>query len=202
MRVALLVILLCSACATPSVLVKQNIIIHKLGICFDTGQHASPLITNQFNYKLDEFILKYNSDPRHPFELFRASPTDSSTLRIRLMATRMVSEGDQVAGALVSLVGFSIPFIMIGANAPIIVFFYYFPQVRSLTELSLSEDINEIQTPRREFVLASPGFLKSPEKQLEKHAISFDHMLGMLITQIEKQVRVAAKRRASVASGY
>lgn len=201
MRVAaLLVVFLCSACATPSVLVKKNITIHKLGICFDTGQHASPLITNQFNNKLDDFISKYNSDPLHPFELFRASPADASTLRIRLMATRMVSEGDQVAGALVSLVGLSVPFIMIGANAPIIIFFYYFPQVRSLTELSLSEDISGIQTPKREFLLASPGFLKSPEKQLEKHARSFDNMLSMLIHQIEKQVHVAARR--PVAIGY
>lgn len=118
------------------------------------------------------------------------------------MATRMVSEGDQVAGAVVSVIGISVPFVMIAANAPIIVFFCYFPQVRSLTELSLSEDINGLQTPRREFVLSSPGFLKSPETQLRKHALSFDHMLAVLISQIEKQVSVAAKRPATVAREY
>lgn len=190
-------ILLCSACATPSVLVRKNANIQKLGIYLEPGQHAAPIILEQFNDQLDGFIASHNSRSQRKFDLFRASRTDSSTLTIKLVATRMVSEGDQTTGVVVSLIGLSIPFMLISANAPIIVFFYYFPQVKSLTELSLSEDIEGAATPKREFVLSSPGFLKTPERQLEKHALSFNQMLLLLVSQIEKQV--ATKRVNSYA---
>lgn len=180
-------VLLCSACASPSVLVRKNITLHRLGIFLEPGDHAAPFIVQQFKNRLDDFIVKHNAAPANRLELFHASATDSSTLRIKLVGSRMVTPGQQTAGVMVSLLGLSIPFIMIGANAPIIVFFYYFPDVRSLTELSVSEDIRNESMPKREFILSSPGFLKSPERQLEKHAASFESMLSLLVRQITQQ---------------
>ena len=77
-----------------------------------------------------------------------------------------------------------------------ILFFYYFPKVRSMTELSLSEDINGATELRREFILASPGFLQSTEKQIQKHRVSFDRYLKLLVTQIARQA--AAKKTNAV----
>jgi hypothetical protein len=56
-----------------------------------------------------------------------------------------------------------------------------------MTELSLSNDIAQAGNSPKPFLLTSPGFLKSPEKQVEKHVISFDNFLNILVSQIEKQ---------------
>lgn len=183
------VVLLCFGCASPSVVLKQGAKIERLGIYFDFGEQAPPLIAHQFDDKLDDFIARHNADPRRKFEVFRASANDSTTLRIKLVATRMVSPGDQTAGALVSVLGLALPIVLISAEAPIIIFFYYFPRVKSMTELSLSEDINQSNPPVRGYLLVSPGFLMPPEKQVTRHAISFDALLTSLLTQIERQVK-------------
>lgn len=58
-----------------------------------------------------------------------------------------------------------------------------------MTELSLSEDINGATQHKKEFVLASPGFLKSPENQIKKHTVSFDRFVKLLVTQVARQTR-------------
>ena len=190
MRIVLVLSLLCEACSAPSVLVRQNASFERLGIYFEPGEQSFPIIADKFDVALNDFIWTYNSNPKHRFELFRASATDSVTLRIKLVATRMVSRVDQTAGIVVSLIGLTVPFLLISAEAPIIIFFYYFPKVRSLTELSLSEDINGSTLPPGGFILSSPGFLKVPEKQMQKHVVYFDILLERLVNQIEKQVHM------------
>lgn len=180
-------LVLCTSCVTPSVIVRQNAHIERLGIYLEAGEHAIPIVSNQFDTALENFIQSYNATPNRAFELFPADANDSSTLRIKLITTQLVSPGDQTAGVLVSTLGLSLPIVLAASEAPIILFFYYFPNVKSLTELSLSEDINGASPPRREFMLASPGFLKSPEKQIQKHAVTFEGWLKLLVGQIEKQ---------------
>ena len=196
-KFSLVLLVLCASCATPSVIVRQNAHIERLGIYLEAGEHAIPLVGNQFGTALDNFIETYNATPGRPFVLFRAQANDSSTLRIKLLTTRLVSPGDQTAGVLVSMAGLSLPFIMAAAEVPIVIFFYYFPNVKSMTELSLSEDINGATQLRREFILASPGFLKSPERQIEKHTVSFDRFLKLLVTQVARQT--ARKKMNAVA---
>lgn len=186
-KLLLALLVLCASCAAPSVIVRQDAYIERLGIYLEAGPHAIPFVSNQFDQAVDNFIQSYNATPNRSFELFRAHANDSSTLRIKLVATRLVSPGEQTAGVLVSMVGLSLPFVMISANVPIILFFYYFPNVRSMTELSLSEDINGAATRSKEFMLSSPGFLKSPENQIKKHTVSFNSLLKVIVAQIAKQ---------------
>jgi hypothetical protein len=188
-KLALALLMLCASCATPSVIVRQNAHIERLGIYLETGEHAIPIVTNQFDMTLDNYIEAHNAKPRRPFELFRAQANDSSTLRIKLITTQFVSRGDQTAGVLVSMAGLSLPFLMAAADSPIVVFFYYFPNVKSMTELSLSADINGSTQAYQESVLASPGFLKSPENQIKKHTVSFERFLKQLVIQVSRQTR-------------
>lgn len=186
-KITLALLVLCVACTAPSVLVKQNASIHKLGIHFEPGEQSIPLIAEQFEDDLYRFIALHNSKPGRKFELYRATATDSASLRIKLVGTQLVSPGAQTTGVFVTLIGLSLPIIMASSGAPIFVGFYYFPQTKSLTELSLSSDINGSPEPKREFILSSPGFLMSPEKQIDKHVVSFGRMLTLLVSQIEKQ---------------
>lgn len=196
-KLFLALLVLCASCVTPSVIVRQNTHIERLGIYLETGEHAIPIISNQFDTALDDFIETHNATPVRPFELFRAQANDSSTLRIKLLATRFVSPGDQTAGVFVSVAGLSLPFIMLAADLPILIFFYYFPKVKSIAELSLSEDINGETQLKKETILTSPGFLKSPEKQVKAHAVSFDRFLKLLVTQVARQT--ARKKANTVA---
>jgi len=186
-KIGIVVFILCCGCTGPSVLIKKNIVIQKLGIYLEAGNQSTPLIQNAFDYQLGEFIETYNATPGHKFQLYRASASDSSTLTIKLVASRLVSSGQQTAGVLVSLVGLSLPFVMASAGAPLYIFFYYFPNVKSMTELSLSNDIAQAGNVRKPFLLTSSGFLRSPEKQVEKHVISFANFLNALVSRIEKQ---------------
>ncbi|HET9487010.1 MAG TPA: hypothetical protein VFO54_06235 [Chryseosolibacter sp.] len=186
-NLTLCLVVLCISCSTPSVLVKKNADIQRLGLYFEPGEHSIPLIAQQFDDDLDRFIIQHNTKPGRKFELYRASPMDSSSLRIKLIGTQLVSPGEQTAGAFVSLIGLSLPFILISSGSPFYVGFYYFPKAKSLTELSLSQDIDGSLHPKREFLLTSPGFLMSPEKQIEKHVYSFGRMLALLVSQIERQ---------------
>ncbi|MEJ7643308.1 MAG: hypothetical protein WKF87_01820 [Chryseolinea sp.] len=193
--IILLLVTFCFSCSTPVVVVKKNAPIEKLGIYFEATAQATPVIAAQFHSDLDTFISRYNSQPGRKFELFRASFDDASTLRIKLYTTRMVNPGQQVAGVVVSAIGLALPFVLAGAGSPYYVFFYHFPKVKSITELSLSPDINEAPGSRL-FTLMSPGFLKSQPKQLEKHADYFYRMLTKLVLEIEKQSLRREKKSA------
>ncbi len=186
-RILLAALIICSACSTPAVLVRKDVSIKRLGISFQAERTAIPSLAVNFEQSVNDFIAEYNSRPKRKFELYKASPTDSATLTIKLVATQLVSEGQQATGVLVSLAGFTLPIVMASAGAPIVLFFYYFPKVKSATELSLSKDIGDPARLKNDFVLASPGFLKSPDKQIEKHVIYFDKLLDNLVLQIEKQ---------------
>src|SRR4051812_32142160 len=109
------VLLICSACASPTVIVKQNTTIEKLGIYFESGQYATPLLSIRFDRELDAFIETYNAQPNHRIHLFRASKSDSSSLHIKLVATRLVSPGQQSAGVVCTLVGLSMPIALAAA---------------------------------------------------------------------------------------
>ena len=192
--VIVIVLTLCTACSTPLLLVKNVSAVERLGIYFEGGDQSFEVISGQFSRDLDAFILRHNTSPGRKFDLFRASAQDSSTLKIKLVGTRLVTPGQQTTGVVVTALGFTLPIVMLSAGAPFFIGFYYFPQVRSLTELSLSSDLNGPSQPNKNYILSSPGFLVSPEKQIEKHVISFDRLLLALVGQIEKQV---AKKRVT-----
>ncbi|KAJ1499225.1 hypothetical protein HMI54_011983 [Coelomomyces lativittatus] len=191
---------MCSACTTPAVIVKKGVTIQRLGIHFESSPQATPLIAEQFENELDAFIKRYNAKSNPKFELYRASPLDSSSLQIKLFVTQLVSPSQQTTGVVVSMLGLSLPVVMAASGAPIFLGFYYFPTVKSLTSLMLSPDIEGPKKSKNEFVLYSPGFLTSPEKQIEKHVVYFDRLLVTLVSQIERQT---PKRKAkTLASGY
>jgi len=86
---------------------------------------------------------------------------------------------------------------MASAGAEFFLFFYYFPDVRSMTEVSLSQDIDASAAKPLGMILASPGFLKSPGRQVNKHVIYFDKFLNKLIRQLSKEY---VKKKATVSS--
>ena len=183
-----IVVIITTACSTPSVIVKKNVPIPRLGIYFERDVHANLYIAQQFESKLEQFLTTYNAKKDRKFLLYHAGATDSACLRIKLVTTRLVTPDQQTAGVLVSLMGFSLPFVMISGGAPFYVAFWYFPKAKSMTEFSLSPDINGSPQAKSQFLLESPGFLKSPENQINTHVEYFGRFIGNLVSQVEKQL--------------
>jgi hypothetical protein len=192
------VLVVCASCTTPAVIVKKNVNIQRLGIYFDTSDQTFDLIGDRVESDLDLYIKNYNATPGHKFVLYRASAADSSSIRVKILTTQLVSPGQQAAGVFVTMAGLSLPFVMVSAGAPIYVFFYYFPRVKSVAELSLSPDIQGQANSRKEVILSSPGFLLPPDKQVQRHVIFLNQFLSRMVSQIEKQT--ARSKPSSYAS--
>jgi hypothetical protein len=187
-KIVFLLILL-SSCAAPTAVLKNDVQLETLNIYLEAGPQSNQLIVNKLNDQLDVFVSRYNSE-HHRFNVARAeSATDPSTLTITIVGSKFVSKGQQTGAVLLTLVGLSLPFIMAAADSDFYVFFYYFPQASTMTELSLSEDIRGPGPARRPAVYASPAFLKSPEKQIEKHGQNFSLFLSQLMKRMENGMR-------------
>lgn len=187
------IVLICSACSSPTIAIKPNIPIQRLGLYLD----ADPMsfLYKGLNKQMDDFIIRYNAKSGNRFVLYRASGKDSTTIRIKLVATRFVSPGEQSTGVVVSMIGLSLPVVLASSGAPFVVFFYYFPKTKSLTEVSVSPDINNMPVSPKQFIFSSPGFLMSPERQADKHVVYFERFLLALVKSVESQVK--APRRPS-----
>lgn len=113
-----LLLLMTTACGQPLLVVKPNAYIRNLGISFSAGQGANEKIIAVMENHLDDFIERYNAAPKRKFNLFRAFPSDSCSIRITVFETKLVGAGQQVAGVFVSLVGISVPLLLTSAVPP------------------------------------------------------------------------------------
>jgi hypothetical protein len=176
---------LIASCATYQKLeLKPGTRIQMLHIDFQTDPSIPSYISNELNTSLDTFIKKYNSK-RNRFIIDRASDS-SNTLTIKVQGIQLVTAQQQTAGVLVSLIGFSLPFIMVTSGSKFYFVFWYFPRSSSISEITLSEDINGMQNKTIQRLVSAPGFLKSPEKQVVKHGKFFSKTLEGLMKELEK----------------
>jgi hypothetical protein len=181
-----------SGCA-PQLAFNNSARIDTLFVMLEISPAISEFVARELRAEFTDFVADFNSES-HAFKLRQTEKFGASTLAIRFLATRLVSSNQQTAGVLVSLAGLSLPFIMAAAGAEFVLFFWYFPRAASAMEVKLSDDINggmEVAEP----LLSSPGFLKSPEKQVEKHGTRFYRYLTDLMQHLETSYRNNQKNR-------
>jgi hypothetical protein len=165
---------------------KVNTKIDVLGIDLQINPAISHVIHSELNKQLDDFIILYNSE-NHPFKIARSVDSKISSLQIRVQAVELVSPQKQTTGVIVSVIGLSLPFIMAASKTRFILFFYYFPKAASLSELSLSSDIDGSKNSKTiQKIVYSPGFLRSPQKQVSKQGVSFSKYLRVCLKDLVK----------------
>jgi hypothetical protein len=172
------------SCSGPRLAIRKNPAITDLGVSVTYDLATPTPVQKNVEYNVDKFISDYNKDSRR-LRLYRTVNPDSSALAIHFLGTRLVSRGQQVTGVVVSIVGFSMPFILLSSGADFYFFFYYFPRVVSVTNFSLSPDINASAANPVQYIIHSPGFLKKQERQIEKHGPYFNKHLRRIMRDIE-----------------
>jgi hypothetical protein len=185
-KIYLIGLLILAGCVPQQKLsLKVNTKIDVLGIDLQINPAISQVIHSELNKQLDDFIILHNSE-NHPFKIARSLDSKISSLQIRVQAVELVSPQKQTTGVIVSVIGLSLPFIMAASKTRFILFFYYFPKAASLSELSLSSDIDGSKNKTIQKIVYSPGFLRSPQKQVSKHGVSFSKYLRVCLKDLVK----------------
>ena len=182
------------ACAPPKLISRADADIRQLGICVDYDATVSEEMQVGFEKHVRSFINDYNAQSRGIY-LYPCDDVNDQSLRIYLANTKMISGGQQVAGALVSTVGLTTPFLMTAAGLPFFVGFYYFPHNTTYAMLSLSNDISEIANYRIDRNHASWAFLVRPQKQVVKHTRKLELFLGRVLRELEVEQQRYRRRR-------
>lgn len=112
-----------------------------LNIRLELNPYVDPGVQAVFKEELELYIAAYNS--RAPlFYLANNDFQSEATLTIHIAENKLVSQNEQVVGVVASVVGLSLPFIMVSAGSLIYVFsttflkMYQWPIFRSLTTLT------------------------------------------------------------------
>jgi hypothetical protein len=177
------------SCATPQQGLRTDIAIQTLNIYIEHSLLIPKQIQTGFDQELDGFISQYNRKP-HKFKLQKVNIPQASTLIIKTHEMRLVTPDQQAVGAAVTAIGLSLPFIMVSAGSPFYIFFYYLPTVKTITETTLSDDINSSLANPAVRRYDTPGFLKSSDRQMEKHIELFDrYYLKRLLRELENSYK-------------
>lgn len=183
----IVIVLLTSSCSAPKLAFKPRIQTNQLGIYLEDSDVVPKDIQRKFQEELDDYILEYNSNPNSQFRLQRSTdPAGSTQINLKLQGTKLVTNGQQAAAVTVSAIGLSLPFVMVAAGSQFYIFFYYFPKDISVFNTSLSSDISDESITSLNKTHYNSGFLRSEEKQIEKHTEKFDKFMGALMKELEK----------------
>jgi hypothetical protein len=175
------------SCVTPTkLMLKKDVKIDVLGVNLLVNPTVSSYISSELQRELDDFMMAYNAE-NHSFRVKRTDDCTTSCLQLKVYDVQLVSPEKQTTGVLISLLGFSMPFVLASSNSPIIATFWYFPRAGSVSEVSLSNDINyNTASPIRK-VISSPAFLKSPQKQVAKHCLHFNKLLQSMMNEVDAE---------------
>lgn len=177
------------SCSPYKLAFKPDARIETLHVFLEFHSVVPSEFQDELSKQLDDFIISYNSG-NHRFALMRDDELyDDKTLRIRVHASRLVDAKQNAAGVAVSVIGLSAPILMAAAGSDFVIAFWYFPKTISALEWQLSPDIDGSQISPQMHQFASPGFLKSPAKQVAKHGYYFNRLLGTRMKQLEKSLK-------------
>lgn len=127
-----------------------------MGIHLSFDQSVPAEVQTTLRNSLDGFAKRYNSES-HLLKTFVSDKPDSSSISVYVLSTHLVGKGQQWAGTAVTLVGLSLPFVMVASGAQFAIFFYYFPQVNSPAEIVISDDISLTNNQRIGYVFIVRG---------------------------------------------
>jgi hypothetical protein len=174
-----------AGCTTPRLVLRNDFNSDTLRVSLIFSPEVPTFVSNELEDQFNNFIIKNNSSRK--LKIQQVDGRDRSDLQIRVLATALVTPQQQSAGVVVSMLGLSLPILMASAETDFVIFFWYFPKAHSVLELSLHPEVNGSSTNPLMVRLQSPGFLKSPERQVSRHGVYFNDYLGNVINGLKKR---------------
>lgn len=185
--IAVSIIIITFIRCTPSIIVISNADFESINLKLDIESTVDPAVSETLNMEFQHFIEDYNSKKK-PFYLTNYEIQTERTISLHVINNKLVNKDQQVAGAIVTALGLTVvPLVMASGGAPIVIGFYYIPHDKSVVNLYVSDDINGLETPYLTTNFSNSGFLRSYNKQIEKHGKKFDEYLSLLIKGLEKE---------------
>ena len=188
----ILIIAILGSCSPkiPKVHLNDNEV-NELGICVDWGLVPEDLKL-AMKAKLDDYIIEFNNDNRE-FKLVECS--ERSSINFTFQDASLISPGQQSGATIATVFGLAVvPALMIAAELPFFVVFYYLPQNNCTVEIDLSKDIRGGEP----FILRSfetSPYFGSMDKQVRKQSDEFIVFFDEIITGLEKDPRMSPTQR-------
>ncbi|MGB3588262.1 MAG: hypothetical protein WBA23_17055 [Tunicatimonas sp.] len=171
--------------------------VQELGLCVTYGPRVTSEVRQHIDAELAMLIHQYNTEPNR-YRLQSCTNPETSSLRLHIQHTELVTSNKNTAGILVSAVGLTlVPIAMVAAELPFLLFFYYFPKDMSVIQASLSPDIGQTGRDRIERLCQSPGFLLKMEKQYDKHGVAFRNFVERILMEMEREESKNSRRMVS-----
>jgi len=180
----LLCVLVCS-CSSPQ-LVLKNPRPEVLRVSLGFTEQVPDIVRNELETQFNNYVVWHNARPTG-FKLELAEAYETVDLQFTVLASKLVTSGQQTAGVFLSMIGLSLPIIMASAGAEFVVFFYYFPRTNSVMELALDPELSAGPLNKINYPVSSPGFLKSEQRQVARHGQYFFDTLRKIFVRMNKK---------------
>jgi len=174
-----------SSCKTVNYNLRSKIYIEDLNIRVKYDSLVPDTIKKTFDNKLNDLIEKRNSE-YHKFRLVSVEDTNVRSLVFYVKDNKLVSNSTQVISSVITILGISMPVLLISAQSPIIIFFYFIPKDVSNIDLRLSKDLTYSKLTHKRRVVNS-GYLRNRNKQIFKHGEAFSKLVEIELDVFEKQ---------------
>ena len=149
-------------------------------------EEVPEIVSNELVAQFNNYILWHNARPSG-FKLELVDANERVDLQFTVLVSKLVANNQQTAGVLLSMIGLSLPIIMVSAGAEFVVFFYYFPRTKSIMELALDPELSAGPLNKINYPVSSPGFLKSEQRQVARHGQYFFDALRKIFIRMNKK---------------
>lgn len=186
MRTYLFLLLLIASACTPPLALKKGSDPEPLYVFMEFHPSIPLQVQDELSSQLDDAIIAHNATGSKLQVEREDVLSNENTLRIRVHVTKLVGKKENAAGIAFSALGLSLPILLAAGGSDFVFGLYYFPRTTSVVEFQLSPDIDgspksPLFTPHK-----TPGFLKSPEKQITKHGYYFNITMKKIFKSMAK----------------
>lgn len=187
--VLLIFCLCCLSCATLQISEDRNSKnVKAVGIEWSYSEKVDERYQPMVDSAINQLIREFNSE-KHLFTVHKKLPKDKDYITIDFNKGKIASKGQQIAGYVVSAVGLiGAPVALIAAESPIIVAFYYFPENRLDSKISVSSFLAADKSRDKRLSIGTGALFANRTKQVNKLTTKFEGGLKDVLLKIEQQV--------------
>ncbi|HEX8333041.1 MAG TPA: hypothetical protein VF622_10480 [Segetibacter sp.] len=160
-----------------------------LGIEWDYSEKVNEQYKPLVDAAIASVISDFNAE-KHVFTVHKKAPRDKDYITIDFGKGKIVSKGEQIAGYAVSTIGLiAVPAALIASESPILLAFYYLPQNKLESRISLSPVLTAEKYRDKKLLMQKGTLFSNRKKQAEKLVTKFSAQLKKVLVNIENQVK-------------